>query len=415
MKEIVGKYRQIAYAMLGSGTQKVRPWPSIKSNDITTSDRTKAIEEAISWLFMSQDVCNDGGSSAYFSVKHKKWASSYPETTGYIIVSLFEALKTIQFSLEFQQELQKRLAKMTDWLLEIQLPNGAYPGGQIDLANKGTPNLFNTGQILSGLLVAGLQQNNETFLTAAERAADWMCSIQELDGSWERDIYDRNCRTYYTRAVWSLAIASQVSSFKEAYKYRGSAQRFAEWVLTHQKANDWIDRCSFYTSTMREDYKVLHTIAYTIEGLLEIGICLDEVKYCDSAIKAAERLMRRFEIDGVLYGEYNEKWHSIAKYVCVTGCAQMGRIWGRCYELTNDIRFFNALLKINDALRLVQPGEQARREIRGGFPGSIPIYERYQPNQWLNWAVKFAIDSFLIEIRLLRRMNLITTHSIVQA
>jgi hypothetical protein len=415
LKKSLGKYRQITYTLLGRGAQKVRPWPSInpkpsfKPSTIPLTDRIKAIDEAIAWLFRSQDACNDGGSSAWFSVKRQRWASSYPETTGYIIVTLFESLQTIQFSYELQQELQARALRMANWLLEIQLENGAYRGGQMDLADSSSPNLFNTGQIITGLLSAGLQQNNETFLAAAERAADWMCSIQELDGSWQQCIYDRNCRTYYTRAIWSLALASQISAFKNAEKYRDSAHRFAEWVLKHQKDNGWIDLCSFYTPTSREEYKVLHTIAYTIEGLLEIGNCLNEPRYCHSATQAAEILMKRFEIDGMLYGEYNEQWRSTVKYVCVTGCAQMGRIWGRCYELTNDIRFFNALLKMNNALRAVQPDEQSRREIRGGFPGSIPIYERYLPNTWPNWAVKFALDSFLIELRILEKVYSVET------
>jgi len=389
----------------GLGIRRIRKWPSIKGGDLARSDALEAIKASLTWVFRSQDAQNNGGSSAYFSAESRTWAASYPETTGYLIVTLLEVLNTIELDPALRREIEERARKMVRWLLEVQLPNGAFPGG---LASdpEPHPNFFNTGQVLSGLLAAGLQWNERSFLAAAERATNWMCSIQnQADGSWERDIYDRNCRSYYARAVWALAAASRIETFRHAAQCRDAAQKFVEWVVRLQAVNGWIDRSSLFTPQMHEEYPTLHTIAYTIEGLLELGVTLNEERCCAAALLAAEALLRRFEIDGAVGAEYDERWRPLAHYICVTGCAQMGRIWGRCYEWTRDVRYLNSMLKMNDCLRAVQPRDGAPKEIAGGFPGSIPLYGKYQPNRWPNWAAKFALDSFLIETRLVKTLE----------
>jgi hypothetical protein len=50
----------------------------------------------------------------------------------------------------------------------------------------------------------------------------------------------------------------------------------------------------------------------------------------------------------------------------------------------------------------------------GGIPGSIPIYGAYQPNRWPNWAAKFALDSFLVEARVLAKLDASLQVPIVQ-
>jgi hypothetical protein len=287
---------------------------------------------------------------------------------------------------------------MADWLLGVQLENGAFPGGQ--QGNLGAENLFNTGQVLSGLTSAGMLLSDEAYLRSAQRAADWMCDRQSPDGTWSCGIYDRDCRTYYSRAVWPLAATGRLPGLPGGERYLQAACRFAGWMLGQRNPNGTFGRWGFHAPRSRTEWNVLHTIAYALEGLLELGLCLQDSRFETAAIQAAERLLRRFEIDGVLYGEYDAAWRPSATYVCVTGSAQTARIWGRCYERTGDVRFFNGLAKMNDALRHIQPTVGGHPAIVGGFPGSVPIYARYQPNLWPNWAAKFALDAFLIEHRL---------------
>ena len=74
---------------------------------------------------------------------------------------------------------------------------------------------------------------------------------------------------------------------------------------------------------------------------------------------------------------------------------QLGGVWLRLYQLTGDARFLNAGLKAVDQAaahqeRLPSP------DTRGALPGSFPIWGRYAPLQYPNWAAKFLADSLML-------------------
>jgi hypothetical protein len=76
----------------------------------------------------------------------------------------------------------------------------------------------------------------------------------------------------------------------------------------------------------------------------------------------------------------------------VTGIAQLAGIWLRLYELTGELGFREGAL---DALDLAA-SRQSRVDwgpVRGAVPGSFPVYGRYAPLQYPNWATKFLVDS----------------------
>lgn len=398
-----------ARSLHGRGTQRVGKWPSIRKDVVPSTDPMEGIRAALAWLFRSQDVNDDGGSSAYFSVETRRWAPSYPETTGYIINTLIGALVALDLDEATRREIETRARRMADWLVSLQMPDGAFPAGLAGDPDP-QPRLFNTGQVLSGLVTLGIRSSDETVLEAARRAADWMCDIQNDDGSWDRYLYDRNCRTYYAHALKALAFAALQKEFPNGARYAQAARRFVDWALPHQRENGWTDRASLFTPEMKSEYYVLHTIAYTIDGFLGLGVSLNHEPCVEAGLRGAEALMRRFEIDGVLWAEYDERWRPIANYICVTGGAQMASIWARSYQLTNDVRFLNAMLKMSDCLRAIQPRGDAPADIQGGFPGSIPIHAKYQPNQWPNWAAKFALDAFLNEVDLLKSLDGVDCH-----
>ena len=87
-----------------------------------------AIREGMSWLCRAQDrsASQDGGVARHFSLIDG-WATSYPETTGYIIPTMFEYAKTYH-----DESMRMRAKKMLDWLVSIQFPEGGFQGGMID-------------------------------------------------------------------------------------------------------------------------------------------------------------------------------------------------------------------------------------------------------------------------------------------
>ena len=98
------------------------------------------------WLCAAQDhsASSDGGVARDFSLI-KGWATSYPETTGYIVPTMIELARRTG-----RADLHARARRMLDWCVAIQFPQGGFQGGKID-ASPPVPVTFNTGQILLGL------------------------------------------------------------------------------------------------------------------------------------------------------------------------------------------------------------------------------------------------------------------------
>ena len=124
-------------------------------------------------------------------------------------------------------------------------------------------------------------------------------------------------------------------------------------------------------------------------------------KYLNSAKKTLYRLFRKFELTKeLLAGRFTENWQPAVKSVCVTGCAQISICWQRLYQLENDIRYFNAALKMNDNLKRLQLLSGSRM-IRGGLPSSYPIWGDYSPYTINSWGIKYFIDSLFLEQKIL--------------
>src|SRR5262245_38609739 len=113
------------------------------------------IIEGLNWLARAQDnsVTNDGGVARHFSLV-SGWGPSYPESTGYIIPTLIAAGRAGLVG--NHRNLLDRARRMLDWLVGIQMPNGAFQGGTVQ-SSPVVPVTFNTGQILLGL-ASGVEQ-----------------------------------------------------------------------------------------------------------------------------------------------------------------------------------------------------------------------------------------------------------------
>jgi len=51
-------------------------------------DNRKHLDAAIAWLKHAQDVTGNGGVAQTYLVRSRRWAPSYPETTGYLLPTL---------------------------------------------------------------------------------------------------------------------------------------------------------------------------------------------------------------------------------------------------------------------------------------------------------------------------------------
>jgi len=337
------------------------------------------LDATVSWLCHSQDVTGTGGSAATYNLV-LGWEDPYPETSGYSIPTLFEYA-----AFAGDDDVRQRAVSMAEWVRSTQNENGSFPGGT---GADGESNAFNTGQILLGLVEAYERTGAETYRTAIRDACDWLVEAQTGEGHWAPYDYKSQPHVYTTRVSWALLVGAGVLD-GDGDRYRETARRNLKWVVDNQRPNGWFDRASFEES----DEPYLHTIAYTIRGLIESGHLLEDDAIFEAGKSAADILLDIQETRGVLKGAYDENWNG-SWYYCLTGNAQMAIIWARLYELTGEQAY---LLAARTSVQFLKPQQplSGPPAVRGGLPGSYPLVGKYLYLRYPNWAVKFFADALL--------------------
>jgi hypothetical protein len=332
------------------------------------------------WILSAQRP--DGGIAAYYSLL-TGYSVSYPEVTGYIIPTLYDLAHN-------HDGATLAAERATAWLLSLQMPMGAFPAGLH--RGEAQPSVFNTGQILQGLVRAHRETNRPEILQAAIAAGGWLIKMQQSDGSWSGPgAYQSAAHTYYSMVAWSLA---QLSERARDPQYGDAAERNLDWVLDHFRPSGWIDGIN-----LRGHPNYLHFVAYVLQGALECAILQQRSDAIDAVAKSAWVLLRKFETHKHLPGAYDLDFRTSQRFTCLTGNAQMSCVWLRLFEVTGDLRYLNAALKMNEMLKQLIPA-RGRPGIAGGVAGSYPVWGRYQPLRYISWGCKFFADALMLEQRL---------------
>ena len=194
------------------------------------------LPELINWLGRAQDCSRsaDGGVARDYSLVHG-WASSYPETTGYIVPTLLDYAERVLDP----DAPRLRARRMLDWLVQIQLSSGAYQAGRID-ARPVVPVTFNTGQIVMGL--AAGERVFGGYREALRRAADWLVQTQDPDGCWRRfptPYAGPGVKAYETHVAWGLLEAARIDADR-GYEQAARANVDGHWVACAATAGSTI-------------------------------------------------------------------------------------------------------------------------------------------------------------------------------
>ncbi len=350
--------------------------------------------ECMQWLCRAQDATDDGGVSRSYALRwmraHQRsgWLGSYPETTGYIIPTFLNYAAHTG-----NKDYRDRAVRMAKWESAVQMESGAVQGGVIGFSP--TPAIFNTGQVLFGWTAAYRETGDEIFLNSARRAADFLVKAQDSDGAWRLhgSLYARDgVNVYDARSAWGLLEAHSIT---ESAAHRQAVIRNLDFVLSRQQTNGWFAECCLDDN----EKPLLHTLAYTMEGLLESGIILQDHRYIEAARKAADALIGLQGAAGELAGRFDPSWRPVANWSCLTGDAQTAIIWFRLFELTGDKKYFTAAARMNRYLSSTHDLKSVNPGIRGGIKGSNPIWAEYGTYEYLNWAAKFFADALMLELR----------------
>jgi len=338
-------------------------------------------DAALGWLCHAQDAVGTGGVGCF---EFYDWTTGYPEVTGYIIPTFWDAHRAFG-----RDDLADRALRMADWELRIQQPSGAWEGGYE--GDGQPPVVFNTGQVIRGLLRTHAETGEQRHLDAAVRAGEWIVANQEPDGSWAKANF-KGMRRVYDSYV-AAPLASLGSATGDA-RFTDAAIRSCEFVLGHQHENGWFELCD--NSPYFNDAPITHTICYTADGLIETGELVRDERFVDAGRRAADALMHRAEIWPRLYGRLDADWKPTVRFVCLTGAAQLGIILMRLHARSGDPRYLNASLKLVDFLAYVQRLNGVGRDRRGAIAGSYPIWGLYCPLKYPSWATKYFIDLLLL-------------------
>lgn len=335
------------------------------------------IQKSLRWLKYSQDKVGTGGVGCF---EFYRWTKGYPEVTGYIIPTMWDSYHYFH-----DEDLKQRAIKMSDWELGIQKSIGGWEG--FYEGDGQPPVVFNTGQVIRGMIRTYKETNDKKYLDAAIRAADWIVSTQDEDGSWTKTNFKQMKRVYDT---YVTAPMSELYLITKDQKYADSCVKNCEFVLSMQHENGWFENAD--NTLLNNEAPVLHTISYTIDGLIETGINLNMNKYILAGKLAADALLHKFEISNIMPARLDENWKTRSNYSCLTGNAQLGIIFMRLYALYNDKRYLNAALKIADFLAYTQQINSVGNNHKGGITGSFPIWGMYCPLKYPSWATKYYID-----------------------
>jgi hypothetical protein len=350
------------------------------------SDHLRA---AADWLLYAQAATPDDGVAHSYDIREKKWLASYPETTGYVIPTLYDYAK--YYNLPKYAEAATRMAV---WESEIQLADGGVRAGMID-ADIVAPTIFNTGQVLFGWAKAWLETGDERFKTSLIRSADWLVAAQDKDGAWRRfpsPFTSSKLNSYNTRSAFGLVRAYQAL---EKTEYLDAAIANVDWTLSRAHANDWLpDNCLSENSDLTA---LTHTIAYSIRGILEVGVAAERNDFVETALKMAKHVALCQREDGALNAYYTPEWKTSVAWSCITGNSQMAINWLRLAQLTGNNELIIHAKKANRFNMSIQNLNSDDLKIRGAIKGSHPISGGYMTYRYPNWATKFFMDGLMLE------------------
>lgn len=338
------------------------------------------IQAVLDWLLRAHDQSHGGGVSYGFSLRGG-WLPAYRETTGYILTTFYRAARSLQ-----RPELAERATQMGRWLVKVQNPDGSFSNPKY--GHEGI--VFDTGQDLFGLVAAWENTRDDIFLQAARRAGTWLAEVADADGVWTRYEHKNTPHVYNTRSAWALLRLNQIAPRDEWVRV---ARANLDWAVSHQHSSGFFENNAFVLG----DAPFTHNISYAICGLQESAWLLGDAGYEDAARRCSDATLALMAPDGFVPGQITPSGAPAATYSCLTGQCQLAIVWAKQHQLTGNPAYRDAAQRsLRYVMQRLRPNDP-HPGVRGGVAGSFPVYGRYAPMSYPNWAAKFFLDAALLQ------------------
>jgi hypothetical protein len=344
---------------------------------------------AVEWILRAQDAGDRGVSLGYFPCDSgAAWQPPYPETTGYIITSLLSYAERHQDAI-----VRNRAFDMAAWETEIQMSNGAVQGGPFVPSREQTPCAFNTGMVLDGWCSAYEITKDRSLFNAARRAADYLIGDLDDEGYFRTNgqfVSAGKIKTYNCLCAWSIDRFGQLSGEP---RYRTAAMQAVEAAIRQQQDNGWFaNNC-----LTRPEAPLLHTIGYTLQGILEVGILAGRPDFIRAVCRGVDPLVSRISADGFLPGRFYSDWEPACFSSCLTGSAQLAVVCYRLYLHTREAKYRRYADLLLNFLKPLQLLDSTCASVNGALPGSFPIFGQYMTGGYPNWATKYFLDALMLQ------------------
>jgi uncharacterized protein YyaL (SSP411 family) len=341
---------------------------------------------AARWLARAHDATRrEGLSYGYFPCRNTRgWRAAYPETSGYTIPT-FLAFATVTGDEEFRT----RALELAHWETRCQLPSGAIAGGEFRPGSHGLAVAFNTGMVLHGLIEAYRHTGDSSLGDSARRAAEFLVGDLDDDGNFRSHgafVAPSIVKTYTSLCAWPLFLAGELLSER---RYMLVARKVGDAALSHESGNGWFA----HNCLTKNHAPLLHTIAYTLQGLLELGIITGESKFVSPVQRAIERLLPR--CTGFLASRWFADWEPASLTSCLTGSCQLAVVCYRLADHTSDARYRSAADVVLNHVKALQSLDSPDPGVTGAIGGSFPLVGPYMRLGFPQWATKYFVDALL--------------------
>ena len=112
-----------------------------------------------------------------------------------------------------------------------------------------------------------------------------------------------------------------------------AGERNGQWLLSIQRADGWFPYMNFDVGIP----PLTHTVAYTINGMFELGLVCNRTDFVESALRAAAAVaLWRDQETGAVPGQFREGFEPVGRWTSLTGNSQMAIIWFRAAEVTGE-------------------------------------------------------------------------------
>lgn len=355
-----------------------------------TGETAERAAAAVRWLVAAQDATTDGGASyGYFPFSSAAgWDVSYPETTGYIMTSLIAFARRTG-----QTELIDRACRMARWEADIQMASGAVQGGKVTTPDKQSATTFNTGMVLDGFVSVLQERADGSIQKAAERAADFLTGDLNEKGLFRTNgpfVSADAIKVYNVLCAWAMHRFGELTG---ARRYCDAAIRAVEGALTFQRANGW-----FAENCLSDHLRPLtHTIGYTSQGILEVGVAAGRDDFVVASERCLKGIVPNIGDNGYLSGCFDSDWRPAARWVCLTGSAQVAIVLYRLSALRGNRDYAAAADKLVNFLKAVQGTDTGIAGVDGALAGAYPMTGDYMTNGYPNWATKYLLDALMLQ------------------